>query len=246
LQISPPTAGRWITASAVAAAIAAAGLWPTVVGAGPRDALWYVIRDICLPIQKTLGTPLPCLEADAKRGFVVIRAPAETTHFVVAPTERIEGIESPLLLSPQTPNFWSLAWNEKSRVISSASRPLGWDDIGMAINSRPNRTQDQLHIHIDCVDARLKRALAERRISSGWSALDLRPWAGRYQIRRIAEPDIDRNIFQLVADEIPGARANMGLQTIALVRIGDGFVLLVNSKGGHAEDLLDHQCLAAR
>lgn len=235
-----PKAGRWITA------IVAACFWPTVVGAGPRDALWYVIRDICLPMQQTLGTALPCLEADPKRGFVVIRAPAETTHIIVAPTERIEGVESPALLRQQAPNFWSLAWNKKDRVISSAPRPLASDDIGMAVNSKRGRTQDQLHIHVDCVDARLKRALAAGRISSRWSAVDLRPWAGRYRVRSLAEKEIDRNIFQLVAEEINGARAKMALQTIALVHSGSDFALLVNSNGGHAEELLDHECLAER
>jgi CDP-diacylglycerol pyrophosphatase len=133
--------------------------------------------------------------------------------------------------------------------VESAHRPLEWSDIGMTINSRRGRTQDQLHIHVDCVDPRLKRALAFRagRLSSKWSTLDLRPWAARYRIKDIDAAGINQNIFKLIADEIPGARSRMALQSIGVVGSigpngGHGFTVLVNSSGGHAEELLDHTC----
>jgi CDP-diacylglycerol pyrophosphatase len=133
--------------------------------------------------------------------------------------------------------------------VESAHRPLEWSDIGMTINSRRGRTQDQLHIHVDCVDPRLKRALASRagRLSSKWSTLDLRPWAARYRIKDIDAAGINQNIFKLIADEIPGARSRMALQSIGVVGSigpngGHGFTVLVNSSGGHAEELLDHTC----
>lgn len=119
----------------------------------------------------------------------------------------------------------------------------------MAVNSRHGRTQDQLHIHVDCASPRLTRALAARahRPSAAWSTLDLRPWARRYLVKDIPAADINLNIFKLIADEVPGAKSRMALQSVAVVGSiganGDrGFVLLVNSDGGHAEELLDHRC----
>lgn len=214
-----------------------------------RAALWYVVNDLCRPMQQTLNLPIPCLKVDTERGFVVIRAPGDETQILIVPTTKIGGIESPVVLEDRMPNLWQFAWNERNRVTASAHRPLGWNDIGMTINSRRGRTQDQLHIHLDCADPRIKRALASRagRLSSKWSTLDLRPWGGRYRIKDFGAAGIDQNIFMLIADEIPGARSRMALQSIGVIGStgpnGDhGFAVLVNSDGGHAEELLDHTC----
>lgn len=216
-------------------------------GVGPRGALWHVVGNLCLPMQETFGVPFPCLKVDEKRGFVVIRAPYDETRLLIVPTMRIEGIESSSL--KQTANLWLIAWEERNRVASRARRPLEWRDIGMAINSQPMRAQDQLHIHVDCVDERLKQALALHGadISNQWSKLDLRPWADEYIVKAIGVAELDQDLFKLVADQVPGARSRMGLQTIAVVGHVDengrpGFVVLVNSNGGHAAELLDRQC----
>ncbi len=214
-----------------------------------RAALWYVVNDLCRPMQQSLNLPIPCLKVDTARGFAVIRAPGDETQILIVPMTKIDGIESSVVLQDRMPNLWQFAWNERNRVAASAPRPLGWNDIGMAINSRRGRTQDQLHIHVDCVDPRLKRALTSRtdRLSSKWSTLDLRPWAARYRIKHIDPEGINQNIFKLIADEIPGARSRMALQSIGVIGSIDpngahGFTVLVNSDGGHAEELLDHTC----
>jgi len=219
-------------------------------GVGERGALSHVVNDLCVPMQEALNLPLPCLKVDAKQGFVVIRAPLDETRIIVVPTAKIEGIESPLLLQDGAPNLWAFAWSERDRVAAAAHRALRWSDIGMAINSARKRTQDQLHIHVDCVDVRLKRALASHaeRISTKWSTLDLRPRDDQYRVKSIGAAGLNRDIFKMVADEVPGARSHMELQTIAVVGREDrssgdrGFVVLVNSKSGHAEALLDHSC----
>jgi CDP-diacylglycerol pyrophosphatase len=214
-----------------------------------RTALWHVVNDLCRPMQQAFSLPLPCLKVDMADGFAVIRAPGDKTRILIVPTAKIDGIESPAVLRDPMTNFWSRAWNERARVAASAPRPLGWNDIGMAINSRRGRSQDQLHIHVDCVDPRLKRALASRagRLSSKWSSLEPGPWAGRYRVREIDAAGVDRNIFKLVADEIPGAKSRMARQSIAVVGLigpnGDrGFAVLATGDGGHAEELLDHNC----
>ncbi|HUO54410.1 MAG TPA: CDP-diacylglycerol diphosphatase, partial [Rhodoblastus sp.] len=63
--------------------------------------------------------------------------------------------------------------------------------------------------------------------------------------------ELDQNIFKMVALENPRARDNMAGETIALVGIEEGhgergFVLLTAGGGGHAEELLDHQCRLAK
>jgi CDP-diacylglycerol pyrophosphatase len=219
--------------------------------ASDRGDLWRVVHDLCAPMQKFVGLPAPCLKVDRERGFAVLRAPTDATRILVAPTRKIEGVESPLLLRPDAPKIWSYAWENRGKVAAAASRPLSWADLGMAVNSRGARTQDQLHIHVDCVDARLQRALrAHPPRGDGWSALDL-SWGDRYRVKRIGPKDLDRNIFKMVADEIPGARGRMGQESLAVVGYeapsGEpGFVVLAAGDDGHAEELLDHQCRADR
>ncbi len=221
---------------------------------GERAALWGVVKDLCLPIHRVIGVALPCQKVDMERGYVVIRAPGDETRIIIVPTTKIGGIESPALLREDAPNYWAFAWSERGRVIASAGRPLDdWSDIGMAINSSVSRAQDQLHIHVDCVDARLKRALAANaaRLSQKWVSLELTPWGQRYRVKRIGASDLERSVFQMVANEIPGARGRMGRLSIAVVgHVGAGgergFVVLVNGARGHAEELLDHECLADR
>ncbi len=214
-----------------------------------RTALWRVVNGLCRPMQQAFSLPLPCLKVDMADGFAVIRAPGDKTRILVVPTVKIDGIESPAALGDQLKNLWSQAWSERNRVVASAPRPLGWIDIGRAVNSRRGRSQDQLHIHVDCVDPRLKRALASRAAhpSSKWSRLELGSWAGRYRVKEIGAAGVDRNIFKLIFDEIPGAKSRMARQSIAVVGFigpnGDrGFAVLANSDGGHAEELLDHDC----
>ena len=55
----------------------------------------------------------------------------------------------------------------------------------------------------------------------------------------------------MIADEIPGARSHMGDQSVAVIGFGQepgdqGFVVMDAGDGGHAEELLDHQCRGGR
>jgi CDP-diacylglycerol pyrophosphatase len=242
---------RFMLATAVGAGAWAPGGAARAFDLSDRGALWQVVHKLCLPMHATLGLSLPCLSVDEERGFVVIRAPGDPTRIIVVPTVRMEGLESPSLLRDEAPNFWAYAWGERDRVAAVAPRALGWDDIGMAINSRPGRTQDQMHIHVDCLDVRLKKALAGAKLSTQrWSTLSLKPW-GRYRVKRLPENGLERSVFIIVAKEIPRAQTSMGLQTIAVVGVtgakGErGFALLEKGAGGSAEELLDHRCRAER
>jgi CDP-diacylglycerol pyrophosphatase len=244
--------GRKLLRAAIVASLVA----PTPASAfsgNERGALWQVVDKLCLPMHRTLGLALPCLAVEPSRGYVVVRAPGDTTRIIVVPTVRMTGLESPALLKSDAPNYWAFAWGERNRVAAAAGRPLGWGDLGMAINSKPGRTQDQMHIHVDCVDARLKRALADagaRLSTKNWVDLELKPWAGRYRAKRLPETGLEQNVFQMVAQDMR-ARAQMGMRTIAVVGSVDakgerGFVVLEKGGGGSAERLLDHRCRAER
>ncbi len=115
------------------------------------------------------------------------------------------------------------------------------------------RSQDQLHLHIDCVDAGVAAALRDdTRTSDGRVRLK----GHDYRVRWLPADALQTiNPFKWLATTVPGARSQMGAWTLALVGGTDrrgqpGAYLLADradplaGDAGSAEDLQDHNCAA--
>jgi CDP-diacylglycerol pyrophosphatase len=217
----------------------------------PSSALWRVVHDLCLGDKTLIGRSAPCLAIDRKKGVAVVPDPRRPTQVLLVPTRRIAGIESPALLSEKAVNYWQAAWDARRYFERRVGRPVPRDRIGMAINAILSRSQDQLHIHVDCVRPEVRQALKAREDEIGptWSPLGI-PLVGRhYQVRRLDGSELgSRNPFQLLARDLPGAGAAMGRQSLAVIGAefadgSPGFILLGDgSDGAFAESLLDHRC----
>jgi CDP-diacylglycerol pyrophosphatase len=116
------------------------------------------------------------------------------------------------------------------------------------------RSQNQLHIHIDCLRADVHQSLAQHAGSIGptWAPFAV-PLAGApYSAIRISDLN-GINGFQLLADSLPGAREDMSRRTLVVVGSpsGSGFVVLAGQADaaagdeGSGEDLQDHSLCAA-
>jgi len=246
--------GRWCQLLFSALALAMA---PRLAHAD-ANALWHIVSEQCVPDQKDNHSPVPCAEVNLAGGFAVLKDIVGNTQFLLIPTARISGIESAEILRPNAPNYWADAWQARSFVEDKARRHLPRDTIGLAINSLSGRTQNQLHIHIDCLRLDAHTALREHAstIGANWSRFPV-PLVGHdYMAMRIEQPDLGAiNPFTLLADGIAGAHADMAHWTLVLV--GDsyqgknGFVLLAGhatpatGNWGAGEQLLDHACAAA-
>ena len=224
-----------------------------------RDTLWRV-EQTCILNRQATGASFPCLDVDLSRGLrdgvAVLRAPFRQTHVVTMPTARIVGIEGSQLVAPDGRNYPQAAWDARRFVQADARRPLAWDDVGLAVNSRMTRSQDQLHIHVDCVDAALKPMLKAR-----FATVPKDAWAEGvftierqvYWARRIEGPSLEGiNLFRLIR-EIPAIGRDPGLAILAVIGMSegghDGFLLLAGRsepkrglKQSTSEDLLDHSC----
>lgn len=253
----------------LAAALACAFTWTNGSAASPisrgeafasrdRKALWRVVHDVCVPDMRLRGKPAPCALVDLRRGFVVLDNIVGGRLVLVIPTRRITGIEDPQLLSPNVPNYWQAAWEARSAIARRLGRQVPREAIGLAINSALARTQDQLHIHVDCLRPDVAASLRDHgnAIGAHWSDLQI-PLAGqRYRAMRVKGYELGLDDpFKLLADGDPIARADMGRQTLVVAgysfRHGKpGFVLLTRhadaSTGdrAHGEDVLDHGCTA--
>jgi CDP-diacylglycerol pyrophosphatase len=118
---------------------------------------------------------MPCLKVDltggSETGFAILKDPRGLAQFLLVPTARISGIESPSILDPNAPNYFAAAWESRKFLYKEFGRSLRRDGIGLAINSVVSRSQDQLHIHIACVHTDVLRALHknQRQISYRWT-----------------------------------------------------------------------------
>ncbi|MHB8284548.1 MAG: CDP-diacylglycerol diphosphatase [Caulobacteraceae bacterium] len=221
--------------------------------AAAPDALWFVVHDVCGADMRLTGHALPCLSYNST--YSIVKDPG-SPQLLVVPTRRLTGIESPELLAPDSPNYWQAAWQTRSLFEKRAHRPIPRNAFGLAINSLPGRTQNQLHIHIDCVKPEIIQALNDSLAQVGpqWADLDV-PLRGRfYHAMLIKGEDLGaRDPFKLLAEGDPLAAADMGQQTLAVIGVtlpsgAPAFVLLarhanmaVGDKGA-AESLLDHTC----
>jgi CDP-diacylglycerol pyrophosphatase len=235
-------------------------IFASACAAADRMLLWHVLQ-ACVANNRLLGAAFPCLEVNVARdsdaGFAVLRAPFEATHIVVTPTTRITGIESPELQAANAPNYIKEAWDARHYVADRVGRPSAWDDLGLAVNSASGRSQDQLHIHIDCVQPYVRdllRESAKRETFDNWVHLKVPIQGVRYWVLFLDSPDLGNvNVFKLANSGLhikPGEEANLSVALIGGLKSGGqkGFYLFADlssprtSHGGHAEYLLDHAC----
>lgn len=256
------TARGWLAATAFTITSLLLGAALSGHAADP-NALWNIIHGRCVPDQLQKGDPAPCALVDLQdgdaRGYAVLKDIVGATQYLLIPTARVPGIESPLLTAPGAPNYFANAWRERTHTEQAAQHALPRDAISLAINSAFGRSQNQLHIHIDCVRPDVKTALQRQlaAIGDSWTLLP-EPLVGhRYRAMRVLSDALDgTNPFVLLADEVPGAGAAMGEQTLVVVGAEfaggrPGFVILTDhvdfASGDKAsgEELQDHDCALA-
>jgi CDP-diacylglycerol pyrophosphatase len=229
----------------LAALLAAAWLGVRAASAN-RMALWEIVHNQCVPAtQKGEPLPLPCL--DVEKRTAAIKDRNGVAQVLVIPTDRITGIEDPAVLAPDAPDIFAAAWRERGlmrKYLATAPQDAG---LALTINSAEERSQDQLHIHVDCLKPEVAKALAGFAPAADWAPTPFTLAGHTYFARAV--PDLATSPFRLLA-QVPGAAAEMGEWTLAAVPQGAGFVLLAGRHGGpgggHAEDIQDASCAIAR
>jgi len=227
-----------MSAALAAVAVLAA---PGQAGAhSDREVLWHIVHEQCIPDQLRNGDPAPCAEVDLSagedRGYAVLKDSEGQDQFLLIPTARITGIEDPALRAPGATNYFEEAWHARVFTENGAGGALPRDWISLAVNSVDARTQDQLHIHIDCLRADVHQALADSAGSIGpaWAPLPV-PLAGdRYQAIAIDRLD-SVNPFTLATDS-----ADAALSTVVVIGAGTtehpGFVVLRRTAAPGSDD----------
>ena len=224
------------------------------------DILWNLVSTKCVPHEIQHSDPQPCASVDLKDGYVILKDRRGLTQYLLIPTIRVTGIESAYLLTSGAPNYFADAWHERGYVERAASRALPRSAISLAINSAKGRSQNQLHIHIDCIRTDVQEVLRRELsvIGDGWAPLSEPLVAGHhYRAMRLLADTLDgTNPFILLADSVPAARAAMGQQSLVVVgaefAAGQPGFIILNSEvdpssgdNGSGEELQDHDCAIA-
>ena len=219
------------------------------------DALKKIVIDQCVPHLQARQNPAPCASVDMAGGTALLKDRNGKTQFLLIPTAKVTGIEDAAILKPDAPNYFAAAWQSHEMVSQRAGHALPRDEVGLAINSAYGRTQNQLHIHIDCLRPDVVAAVRAHAAAVGteWAPFPGKLLDHPYLARRVASADLsDANPFTLLVDGVSGARADMGHWTLVAVPTtitgAPGFVLLADQLDeatmdrASGEELQDHAC----
>lgn len=229
----------------------AAGGWYWLHSGNP-NALRHFVIDQCVPNQQQNQSPAPCEAVNLQGGYVLFKDRNGPLQYLLMPTYRINGTESPLLLKPHTPNFFWQAWQNRQVMSARHGSPVPDSAVSLTLNSRTGRTQNHFHIHISCLrpDVREQLNASMASISSRWLPLPNGLRNHRYLARRVTENELaQKSPFLMLAEEVPEARDHMGRFSLAMAQQNDGtFVLLATERNlltlnrASAEEIQDHRC----
>ena len=220
-----------------------------------RDALRQIVQNQCVVNWLQHHDPSPCERiflADPKisdSGYAVLADRKGGAHYLLVPTHTMAGIDASELLDPDLPNYFAEAWRARDLITKFVGHDVPRTAIGLAVNTAHSRTQDQFHIHIDCLRQEVfesLRASAEH-MTDVWSPIDVA--GSTYSGLRIMGDGLDgSNLFEMLATLKPDTRRHMGDYTVVAAgmqfKSGPGFIVLTGT-GPSGELLLDSSCAVA-
>lgn len=254
---------RWLFGHATALAVVLLGLGlgePALAQSGDRDYLWKIVTLKCLRHLAKSEPPVPCDAIDIsqgwERGLALLKDHDGPGEMLALPTHPVSGIEDPALLTSEEPNYFAMARMARPNVAFHLRHALRPEVVAIAVNAQPNRSQDQLHLRLDCLDPKVVATLvaAGAEIDSHWAPMQT-PLQGRlFMARKLSPTDLSRaSPFRWLADGVEGARADMAHWSIAMIDaaiVGDAGEILLATKVDapaalDAESLEDHGCSIA-
>jgi CDP-diacylglycerol pyrophosphatase len=222
------------------------GQTPTTscVVARPPNSLWSIAQCCAKNLQSNRG----CRFYSRTDDFIILKdnSRAKPNAYLIIPTTKVTGMEDPQIFARPVADFWADGWQQAQIFIKKPAA-----ETAMAINSEYGRTQNQLHIHISCVQPDVVRSLGANDGQIGNDPakpveIPLGPQKHPYRVIKVASL-VAASPFDLVA-AMPGAKNDMAEQSIAVIGSqtpGSYYVLDTYHRGsnqGAAEELLEQTC----
>ena len=179
----PPTAVSMLSKRLFISAIVLLGAMGTVFAA-ERGLLSSVVQ-VCVTNYQLTGASFPCLEVNtaqgASRGFVTIRAPLARTHIIVCRRQKSKELKTRRFSHPTPRITFRCVGSTKICDRGGAASDQG-GRYRAGDKFAAGRSQDQLHIHVDCLRRRYAQLLRLHNSalrSDRWSRLPF-AFRGRY------------------------------------------------------------------
>ncbi|NWB87239.1 CDP-diacylglycerol diphosphatase [Pseudomonas gingeri] len=248
---------KWlkILGLAVVVVVLAAGSW-LFWGLGKGNALWQIVSQQCVPHQQDAQNPAPCLRVDLQQHVALLKDRQGPLHDLTIPTERVTGIESPLLLEDNAYAFFASAWQQRGRLSAEAGKPIKDEFLSLAINSPYGRSQGQLHIHLACLRPGIYQQLVEQapRVTQAWQPLAVRLNGHEYLAKRLNGQDLKQeNPFKVLGEYARQQGDSLSHYGLALVVAPGGDLLLLANRlslvgfsRGSAGEIQDYGCALAQ
>lgn len=217
------------------------------------DALWRIVSTRCNPQAAVRADDCIAVWADPARRSALLKDHHGDYQYLLLPLRRVTGIEDPQLLRPGQPNYFGVAWQARGFVEQALGRPLPRRYMSLALNSPHGRSQEQLHVHLDCLRADVAQALARQAPAIGERFAPLpEPLRGHaYLARYLPGAELTADPVHLLAQALPPGDAP-GRYSLVVAGAedarGPGFVVLATRldelAGNFAsgEELQDHAC----
>lgn len=217
----------------------------STVAHADSDALWNIVHNKCVVATK------PCTVVNTAEHYALLKDLRGVAQHLLIPTDKITGIESPALLDPNTPNFFNDAWKEQTEVDAKLPHPLPRDEVSLAVNAQNARSQNQLHIHIDCLSVESHKALLKvaDQLGTTWQPLPVEIAGHHFKAEKVEGETLGSyNPFLELAKTLKDPATDMAKQNLVVVGAnfsnGPGFIVLTDEAaplhGG--EDVQDHTC----
>lgn len=219
------------------------------------NTLWKLVHDECLPHQLAgQNPPDPCAQVNIaggiEHGDAVLKSKDDAREFLLIPTAKITGIEAPAVLTPDATNYFASAWTARSFVENYRKETIPRNAMSLEINPATHRSQNQLHIHIDCVTEQVYNTLGDHKseIGTSWAPFPKQLAGHNFDAMAVSGDNLSADPFTLLWDSIPDLKDKqkiMADSTLAVVGKTDnngnpdGFILL-KGQGFAGEDIQNH------
>ncbi len=173
------------------------------------NALWRIVHGACVPHAEAGAGPKPCESVDLVHGeaagVAILKDLNGVAQMLAIPTRKITGIEDPQMLAPDAPPVFSDAWKAKPLVEARlGGQALPREAVALAINSQYARSQNQLHVHVDCIRTDVAKALQDYgpALDDQWRPMTVALNGRTYFARRLVSDNLVREepLLRLLAE----------------------------------------------
>jgi CDP-diacylglycerol pyrophosphatase len=263
-RMGPELRKTLIALAAAAAAFSAIGRgtlhtpgqkFPDLAPNAGRDAYQQIVQNQCVTNWLQHHNPSPCEKvflAGAKAdstGYALLADPDGGARYLLIPTQTMTSTDNGELLDPDLPNYFAEAWHGRDLLSKIIGHAVPRTDVGVAVATPATRTQNQFHIHIECLRQDVVDSLKATadKVTDVWSPVTVAGFP--FQAVRLSIQGLEvSNPFELVANLSPDARHHVGNYTVVIAGVqyqsGPGFIVLTGT-GPSGDLLLDSGCMVA-